>query len=391
MIDPVFIHRLPFSGDGTRVAIKDIIDVVGTPTTAGCAAVARDAPIATEDALCIANLRAAERRGEVRIVGKTNLHELAFGADGVNAAFGTPTNPVDPLRIPGGSSSGSAVAVAGDLADIALGSDTGGSIRIPAACCAIVGLKTTWNRIPTHGVWPLAPFLDTVGPMGRNVDAVVAGMDLLEAGFAASYNDTPKTRTIGRVRLPGVAIDPTIDDAIDQALLASGAAVLDITIPFWNEVYEAAITVLLAEAWIGNRHLLLPVNRGVTETTEARLRLGETISVEQLEAARSWRETTQSSLSELFDRFDVIALPTLTSFPPLLSKSGDAPLTALTRFANLTGLPALALPLRVATKRGETSMPTSLQIIGPMYGEACVLQAGSLLERVMQAETSPAR
>jgi amidase len=395
MIDPVFIHRLPCSGDGIRVAVKDLIDLQGTPTTAGCAAVARDAPIAAQDAVCIANLRAAERRGDVRIVGKTNLHELAFGADGINAAFGTPTNPVDPLRIPGGSSSGSAVAVASDLADIAFGSDTGGSIRIPAACCAIVGLKTTWNRIPTTGVWPLAPFLDTVGPMARNIDDVVTGMELLEPGFAKSYHETPQTRTIGRVRVPGVPVDPLIDEAIDRALLACGVAVLDITIPFWNEVYEAAIVVLLAEAWTGNRSLLEPTNLGVSEVTEARLRLGEHISVDQLDTARSWRDKTKSNLSELFRRFDVIALPTLTEFPPLLSKASNAPLTALTRFANLTGLPALALPVPVSTRRGETSMPTSmptsLQIIGPMNGEAGVLRAGSLVERAVQNEKSTAR
>ena len=143
------------SGTGLRVAIKDLIDMAGLPTTAGCQEVERRAVPAAADASCLAGIRAAEAAGGVRIVGKTNLHELAFGVTGINAAYGTPVNPLDAGRIPGGSSSGSAVAVASGEADIALGTDTGGSIRGPAACCGIVGLKTTWGRVPLQGCWPL--------------------------------------------------------------------------------------------------------------------------------------------------------------------------------------------------------------------------------------------
>src|ERR1700677_4168399 len=114
-------------GSGLRVAVKDIIDMAGLPTTAGCRAVADTAQPASRDAACLAGLRAAVARGEARIVGKTNLHELAYGLSGINAAFGTPVNPLDPRRIPGGSSSGSAAAVAADEADVAYGSDTRGA------------------------------------------------------------------------------------------------------------------------------------------------------------------------------------------------------------------------------------------------------------------------
>ena len=127
---------------------------------------------------------AGARAAGVAIVGKVNLHELAFGASGVNEYFGTPVNPLDPDRVPGGSSSGSAVAVADGEADIAYGSDTGGSIRVPAAFCGVTGLKTTHGRVSLEGVWPLAPSLDTVGPMARDVAGVAAGMALLEPGFA---------------------------------------------------------------------------------------------------------------------------------------------------------------------------------------------------------------
>src|ERR1700757_3651429 len=139
-----FITRLSRHDGGIRLAVKDLIDIEGVPTTVGSRAVALAAAPAERDAQCMAGARAAA----VTIVGKVNLHELAFGASGVNQYFGTPVNPLDHDRVPGGSSSGSAVAVAAGEADIAYGSDTGGSIRIPAACCGVAGLKTTWGRIP---------------------------------------------------------------------------------------------------------------------------------------------------------------------------------------------------------------------------------------------------
>jgi amidase len=151
-------------GRGPRVAVKDLIDMAGLPTTAGSRAVAATAGPASRDAACLAGLRAAIGAGRARFAGKTNLHELAYGISGVNAAYGTPVNPLDSRLVPGGSSSGSAVAVAAGEADIAYGTDTGGSIRIPAACCGIAGLKTTWGRVSLDGVRPLAPGLDTVGP-----------------------------------------------------------------------------------------------------------------------------------------------------------------------------------------------------------------------------------
>ena len=144
----------------------------------------------TRDAVCMAGARAAG----ARIVGRTNLHELALGVTGVNPWYGTPVNPLDPTLVPGGSSSGSAVAVATGEADVAYGSDTGGSVRIPAACCGTAGLKTTWGRIPLGGVWPLSPSFDTVGPMARDVAGLVLGMQLLEPGFTVAAPDAGAER-----------------------------------------------------------------------------------------------------------------------------------------------------------------------------------------------------
>src|SRR3954470_23910238 len=199
-----FITRLDPdpNATGPRLAVKDLIDVAGVPTTAGCKALADTAEPANADAPCLAGARAAG----ARIVGKVNLHELAYGTSGINPWYGTPRNPIDPDHVPGGSSSGSAVAVAEGEADVPYGSDTGGSVRIPSACCGTAGLKTTHGRISLEGVWPLSESLDTIGPMARDVAGVVLGMQLLEPGFEPA--SSPPT-TIGRFRL--VNTHPEID------------------------------------------------------------------------------------------------------------------------------------------------------------------------------------
>ena len=419
-----------------RVAVKDLVDMAGTVTTAGCKAVASQAVQALVDAPLLTELRRREGLGEVVFVGKTNLHELAFGADGINPAYGTPRNPLNASKVPGGSSSGSAVAVACGLADIAIGSDTGGSIRIPAACCGIVGLKTTWGRIPVDRVWPLAPFLDTIGPMARTVTETVLGLSLLDPNVSLHTVTALRVRTIGRIRLSETPTNPAIDAAIDAALLATGVAVLDLTLPYWPEVHRAGITVILGEAWRSNRNLLDDPNlaRLVDPMTAARLRLGESISDQELANARFVRAQTANELARLFQRFDVLALPTLALAPPELHNAHTAPLTALTRFANLTGLPALSLPIPVthtnasastsrhprtttpstANLRGFPSsqssdpvpnqpnqpnqpnernqsgtqfplpIPPSIQLIGPMHGDELVLAAGLLVERAVR-------
>jgi amidase len=163
-MDPTWIVRLDAPGDGPRLAVKDCIDVEGLPTTAGCQVVAEQASPAAADAPVVA----AARRARARIVGKTSLTELCWSASGVNPWLGTPENPTDPRRVPGGSSSGSAVAIARGEADAALGTDTGGSVRIPAACCGIVGLQvcdvTGFDFRPSTkpGTWP-----STSRPTGR--------------------------------------------------------------------------------------------------------------------------------------------------------------------------------------------------------------------------------
>src|SRR5580658_10038363 len=241
-----FITRFDTSGPGVRLAVKDLIDMEGELTTAGCRAVAARAVPAVADAACLAGARAAR----ARIVGRTNLHELALGVTGVNPWYGTPVNPLDPRLVPGGSSSGSAVAVATFEADVAYGSDTGGSVRIPSACCGTAGLKTTWGRVPLRGVWPLAPDFDTIGPMARDVAGLVLDMELLEPGFVAE--ERARFR-VGRLRLDA---DPVIDAAVDGALAVSGWDVSEIELPRWFEATAAAGLLLVAAAWETNRALV---------------------------------------------------------------------------------------------------------------------------------------
>jgi amidase len=169
-----------------RLAVKDLIDLQGVVTTAGSQYFEKKPAPATKDAAC---MTIARERG-VLVIGKTNLDELAIGVTGMNEYFGIPKNRLSRFRnlIPGGSSSGSAVAVQSGMADVAFGTDTAGSIRVPAACCGIVGLKTTYGLVSLQGIHPLEPkHMDTVGPMGKDIDHVVEGMDLLERGFRERY------------------------------------------------------------------------------------------------------------------------------------------------------------------------------------------------------------
>ncbi len=386
--DPTWLHVFDGPHHGTRVAVKDLLDVGGTITTAGCKAVEQRATLASADASCLRTIRDGMSAGATSIVGKTNLHELAFGADGINAAYGTPRNPLDGARIPGGSSSGSAVAVATDQADVGLGSDTGGSIRIPAACCAVVGLKTTHGLIPVDGCWPLAPFLDTIGPIGRTVADVVRGMDLLAPGFAAEVvgRRASLRRRLGRIR-PPVAVDPAVDAAVDallrEAKANSGIEIVEIVIDGWDNAHAAGLTVLLGEAWRTDRHLL--DGPGVSDEVASRLQLGASITDADLDKARRGRQLIVDELTALARRheLDAFVAPTMPMLPPLLRETANASLTALTRLANIAGAPALALPAPVPSalkSPGTRHLPASLQLIGLPNTDAELVAMAELVE-----------
>jgi amidase len=334
--------RLP-GGPGTRVAVKDLFDIAGLPTTAGSAAVSRT-PTAT--AACLAHV--------TNVVGRTQMHELAYGITGVNDWQGTPTNPLNPDWVPGGSSSGAAVVLANDEADIALGSDTGGSVRIPAACCGVAGLKTTHGRISLEGVWPLAPSFDTIGPLARDVAGLVAGMQLLEPGFTPS-----SPGTIGRYR-PAAAAG--VDDALDRVLGTRP----EVDLPGWDEADAACAVLLNVEGFRSSGHLL---STGLVGADVAgRLEAGAARTPEELARAEATKARWIVEISSALTTYDVIALPVLRDAPAPLSDPTQMYDLRLTLPVNLAGLPAVAMP--VPRRDGP---PASLQLVGRLGSEELLL------------------
>lgn len=373
-----FVLPLATAGAGRRVAIKDLIDMAGLPTTAGCRVLALAARPAERDAACLAGIRAAEAAGTVRIVGKTGLNELAFGVTGLNPWFASPTNPLDPHRMVGGSSSGSAAAIGHGEADIALGSDTGGSIRIPAACCGIAGLKTTAGRIPLQGVWPLAPTMDTIGPMAATVAGLAEGLALLEPGIDLTARPA---LAVGRVRLPAV---PAVDEAIDAALAAAGMAVHPTPLPGWDAADKAGMTVLLAEAWASDGHLAR--TGGLSPEVAARLAAGAAIGSEELAAARArgadWRAEVAAVMAGgggPGGPVEVLAMPTLGDVVPVVADAGTLTTFRHTLPWNLAGWPALSLPVPVAG-----AMPASLQLVARPGGEELLLATAAVIEAALR-------
>src|SRR5580658_10441688 len=346
-----FITRFDTSGPGVRLAVKDLIDMEGEPTTAGCRAVAALAQPARRDAACLAGARAAG----ARIVGRTNLHELALGVTGVNPWYGTPVNPLDPALVPGGSSSGSAVAVATGEADVAYGSDTGGSVRIPSACCGTAGLKTTWGRISLDGVWPLSPSFDTIGPMARDVAGLVVGMELLQPEFTVAPDDQGRDVQVGVLT---VEADPAITAAVDRAVNLSGWERSDLTIDGWDNATLQAGLLLVVEAWHTDAALMNEDPDGIGPDVRERLTMGSSFDDGSVRAAWGAQRELLAALHGAFEAVDVIATPTI----------------------NLAGVLALSLPVPTGGP-----LPASLQLIGPAGSEERLLAMGAHLERAVRA------
>jgi len=375
-----FITKLDTKGNGPRVAVKDIVDVEGVPTTAGCRAVERGASPATRDAACLSGVRAANGR----IVGKTNLHELAMLPIGTNPWFGTPTNPFDAALIPGGSSSGSAVAVATGEADVAIGSDTGGSIRVPSACCGTAGLKTTHGRISCRGVWPLAPSLDTVGPMADTVSGLTLGMRLLEPGFQPARSPA---RVIGRVRTSG---HPDIEAAIDAALRAAELEIVSIDWEILEPGSQAFAPIYFAEMWDVDFDLVNNNPDGVGPDIIATVAVADMFRPGVEDARRALDEWKQA-LFRLFDRVELLALPTLPMFPPNMDEiSPDTLMPTVIEITkhvavfNAAGTPATAQPVPTS----GASLPASLQLVGPLDSEETLLTTAQRIEAATGHDSS---
>ena len=361
----------------------------GVVTTAGSEHLAKTRAPAARDARCLELAR--ERK--VRIVGKTNLTEFAVTVSGKNSYFGTPVNRPDghARLIPGGSSSGSAVAVATGMVDVAFGTDTAGSIRVPAACCGIYGLKTTFGLVPTKGVFPISPkHLDTVGPMAKDLPRLVLGMDLLQRDFAALYDAAVAAKpTASQIRIGRLYLDhtdPAIDQAIDQALTASGFHIIQLDSGFktkWMEAEADGKTVALADTWLHDRKYIN--EDGVATTTKMVIRQGEWDYTMGYDDALSRQKAWQRDLNRELEKVDFIAVPTLQALPPAFPFWGSSVgfewlvfNSQNTVSVNFAGNPALAIPIPMPAQ-GKTHPVTSLQLVGRRLGEAQLLNAGRLL------------
>jgi aspartyl-tRNA(Asn)/glutamyl-tRNA(Gln) amidotransferase subunit A len=381
---------------GVPLALKDLIDTAGVPTTAASALFKDRVP--REDAEVVRRLKAA---GAV-ILGKLNLHEFAYGGSGIVSHYGPVQNPWKPAYITGGSSSGSAAAVAAGLCFGALGTDTAGSIRLPAACCGIVGLKPTYGLVSARGVIPLAGSLDHVGPMTRTVaDAAVilqaiAGYDPQDIGsrelpacdYAAETGGDTESLRLGVPRAFFFEeIDAEIESCVEDAIKLLGklaASTKDVNIPVENDP-----TVATAEAYAYHEpHLKEHADLYQPETLR-RIRKGAEISAATYIQKRRELEQLRRGAGSLFRDVDALVTPTSPVLPPTIAElEADAAnlrrrelvMLRNTRPFNLLGLPAISVPCGF-TKEG---LPVGLQIIGPPAGEAVVLRLAAAYERVTE-------
>ena len=353
----VFVQTMQLGADGLRVGVKDSIDIAGYPTRAGSGALADAAPAARHAAVVQALLD-----GGCRIVGKTNMHELAYGVTGINPWTGTPINPRYPDRVPGGSSSGSAVAVAAKLVDFAIGTDTGGSIRVPAACCGVYGLKPTYGRVSREGVCPATSSLDCVGPFAGDLTLIEQAMTLIDPSFRSA--PLPGTIRLGVVR---VAAEPAIGATLRAVLADTEATLLPVELPLFEEAFSAGLTIIGAETWAAYGHLIESPVLGAD--VRARLLAARDISGDALAAAETCRRTFRAAVDAALEGVDALALPTLPDVPLTLAAAMDARaalrMTGFVRPFNVSGHPALSLPLET-----DAGLPAGLQLVGRRNADA---------------------
>jgi Asp-tRNA(Asn)/Glu-tRNA(Gln) amidotransferase A subunit family amidase len=378
---------------GVPIALKDLIDQDGIPTTNG--AVFETTP-ATESAIVVQRL---EDAGAV-IIGRTGLHEFAFGFTSENQHFGPVHNPWDLSLSPGGSSGGSAAAVSAGIVPAAIGTDTGGSIRVPAALCGTVGLKVTHGRVPLTGTTPLAPSLDTVGPLARSVNdataiyLAIAGDDAADPWAAPVRVDRPGAPRDPSTLFVGVPrqwmehpVDRITRDAFRGVLdrfIALGATVETVDEPIL-EITEAAANAAAAEVYQVHKERWESDPDRYGSDVAARIRRAQTIGLDAATEAMAWDAGVRHALDRIFGRFDVLITPTVGSTRKVIGEddmdiNGErifhrAVIAQHTWPVNRAGNPALALPIE-----SDGTPPSSLQLIGPRWGESSLLAIGLGLE-----------
>jgi aspartyl-tRNA(Asn)/glutamyl-tRNA(Gln) amidotransferase subunit A len=349
---------------GIPLAVKDLIDTEGVVTTYGSAVFREHVPERSA-----AVVLALEEAGYA-LAGKTNLHEFAYGITSDNPHFGAVVNPLDAGRIPGGSSGGNGAAIAAGLCDLAVGTDSAGSIRLPAACCGIVGFKPTWGLVPADGVFPLAPSFDTVGPMARSV----AGCGDLMRPFGASADDAPGNPRAAMAWVEDA--DPLVRARVQEASGFLGAEPVDFPLPGdMNPAFQVEAAAVHRELFAEHADLY-------GENVRRKLEAAFAVTEEAVAASRAEREAYREQALAALEGFDVLLTPTMPMVAPPVG-IGDLALRermiSLTRPFNATGWPALALPCGPA----EDGLPASIQIAARPGDDALVLAVGARLERAL--------
>lgn len=384
---------------GIPIGLKDLIYTKGIKTTMG-SEIFRDF-IPDSDATVVQKLKHA---GAI-IIGKLNTHEFAYGSTGDVSSFGPVHNPYDTSKMTGGSSSGSGAAVASALCFGALGTDTGGSIRIPASACGIVGMKPTFGRVSKHGVYPLGYTLDHIGPMTRTVQdnaellGILAGYDpedpysVQQSGenFARYIGETIRGKVVG---IPSTFYFDLIDDEIcakmEEAihlLRTMGAEIKTVEIPVLSEVSWAQLKTIQSEAYAVHEKDLSSFPEKYHPEVLERLRASAEAKGYEYVKAQDIRRRAQESFRRAFEHVDVLVTPTLPVLPPDIgqreiqiqgqSELVRAALLRLTGPTNLTGLPSLSIPCGFS----NTGLPIGMQFIGRPFDEAVLYQFGAAFEK----------
>jgi aspartyl-tRNA(Asn)/glutamyl-tRNA(Gln) amidotransferase subunit A len=375
---------------GIPVSLKDLIDMAGVPTTA--ASRLREGRIAKADAPLVRHLRAA---GAV-FVGKTNLHEFAFGTTSEDSGWGPARNPVDPSRSPGGSSGGSAIAVKTGMSIASVGTDTGGSVRIPAAACGIVGLKPAWGEISATGVVPLSRQLDHVGPLARSVDDATLLYDVMRG--------EPPRQPHGDDRLTGMRLAvlegyfaERLNSEVEAAVQAaydvvgrSGGSLSSATLPHANDVAPVYLHLVLADAAAYHAASLEQRPYAYTDNVRIRLEMGRHVLAEDYVRALRGRAVITREVDAALADVDALLLPAMAiEAPPLGAKTvavngGEEPvrnaMLRCTQPFNVTGHPAISVPCGAT----RTGLPVGLQMVGHRGRTADLLRVARAIEHSLQ-------
>jgi aspartyl-tRNA(Asn)/glutamyl-tRNA(Gln) amidotransferase subunit A len=373
---------------GVPVSVKDIVFTTEAPTTAG-SKIFGDGIVVTEDAPVVRRLR---RAGAI-IIGKTNLHEVALGVTSANEHFGPVRNPHDPERVAGGSSGGSAVAVATGLGPLSIGTDTRGSIRIPAACCGVAGLKPSRGLVPVDGVLPLSPSLDHVGPMARTAAECALMLEVM-AGTRYAGRFTKEARRPAKGMKVGISefhlrdLDSSVQKPIDATLRRLGklgCKVHDVRMPALDESHHASIVISASEAVSYHDQFLKTKPDAYGPLVRQRLQDAYKWTAVDLVRAQAAMADLTTAFVRVFETLDCVVGAVLPCSPPRI---GDTTVSitgrettvvdAFTRFnapQNMAGIPALSVPCGTAN-----GMPVGFQVFGANGDDGVVLRLGTALE-----------